>query len=64
MIMTRKKVLVSQFLNTAIKNVENTIAAKLMASVNLNSPVVTCNGDNAKTTKEKGTGQTTMTPMV
>ena len=46
------------------KNLENTIAAYLMVSVKLNSPMATPTGDNGKTTKGKAMEQGTMPILV
>jgi hypothetical protein len=51
--MARKRVLVFLLHLSVKKNLENTIAAYLMVSVKLNSPMATPTGDNGKTTKGK-----------
>ena len=64
MLMVRKRVLVLLFLLPVKKILENTIAAYLMVSVKLNSPMATPTGDNGKTTKGKAMEQRTMPIMV
>ncbi len=60
MLMATKKVLVSEFGKTVIKNAENTIVVKVMVSAKLNSLMVTAIGDNGKTIKRKGMEQGTL----
>ena len=64
MLMVRKRVLVLQLHLPVKKILENTIAAYLMVSVKVNSPVATPTGDNGKTTKGKAMGHSTVAIMV
>ena len=64
MLMARKRVLVFLLHLSVKKNLENTIAAYLMVSVKLNSPMATPTGDNGKTKKEKAMEQSTLLAMV
>ncbi len=64
MLMVRERVLVL-LLDLPVKKIlENTIAAYLMVSLKVNSPVATPTGDKRKTRKGKAMEQSTMPIMV
>ena len=64
MLMARKRVLVFLLHLSVKKNLENSIAAYLMVSVKLNSPMATPTGDKRKTRKGKAMEQSTFPATV